>query len=144
MGRLLMKTHKGFTIIELMITIGILAILVALAAPSFTESIAKKRADDCMGLNMENLRNARAQSFGGSTNPVSVSSINCASDVTISVSPSSFPVSFAYKSGRSGVVSGNTFTANTNRISYTFGNNSVPNYEKKFSISLSGKVTRIN
>lgn len=34
---------RGFTLIELMVTIGILAIIMALAAPSFTETINKRR-----------------------------------------------------------------------------------------------------
>ncbi|WP_248799476.1 GspH/FimT family pseudopilin [Pseudomonas sp. MWU13-2105] len=36
---------KGFTLVELMVTIAVLAILTAIAAPSFTSSIQKSKAD---------------------------------------------------------------------------------------------------
>lgn len=135
------KENNGFTIIELMVTITILAILVVMAAPSFTKSIAKKRTDDCVSINMSKLRDARAKSFGGSTNLVAISTVNCVSDVTISRTPNSFPTAFAYKRGRPGIASGNAFNANVNRVFYTFSNAKVPGYEKKVSVSLSGKIT---
>ncbi len=38
-----MKNHSGFTIIELMVTLAVAAILVALAAPSFRDMVANNR-----------------------------------------------------------------------------------------------------
>lgn len=37
------QAHRGFTLIELMITVAILAIVVAVAYPSYTEQVAKSR-----------------------------------------------------------------------------------------------------
>ncbi|MDZ7663689.1 GspH/FimT family pseudopilin [Thiohalophilus sp.] len=38
-----MKTHNGFTITELVITLGVLSIMLALATPSFTQMIKSNR-----------------------------------------------------------------------------------------------------
>lgn len=41
-----MKAARGFTLIELMITVAVLGIIVAVAYPSFTQQIAKTRRND--------------------------------------------------------------------------------------------------
>ena len=40
-----MKKNKGFTLIELMVTIAVLAIVAMMAAPSFGDLIAKRKLD---------------------------------------------------------------------------------------------------
>jgi type IV pilus assembly protein PilE len=44
---------KGFTLIELMVVLGIVAILVALAIPSFMDSVRKSRRSDAMDTLMD-------------------------------------------------------------------------------------------
>ena len=44
-----MKRHAGFTLIELMVTIVIVAILAAIAIPMFGEQLAKSRRSEAMG-----------------------------------------------------------------------------------------------
>ncbi|MFT6430737.1 MAG: type IV fimbrial biogenesis protein FimT [Halopseudomonas sp.] len=45
MEGVLMKSVKGFTLIELMVTVAVLAIALAIAVPSFAELIRSNRAD---------------------------------------------------------------------------------------------------
>jgi len=58
-----MRRYKGFTIVELMITIAILGILVAIAAPSFNESIARRRVDGIANELSTDLQFARAEAI---------------------------------------------------------------------------------
>lgn len=43
-----MVTHKGFTLIELMVVIAIVAIIAAIAIPAYTEQVRKGRRADAM------------------------------------------------------------------------------------------------
>ena len=45
--------HKGFTLIEVMITVAIVAILAAIAYPSYTEQVARTRRGDAKGVLLE-------------------------------------------------------------------------------------------
>ena len=53
----LLKSKKGFTLVELMIVVVIMAILVAVAVPIFTSVTSKSRAKTCLG----NQREIQAQ-----------------------------------------------------------------------------------
>lgn len=66
----MMLKYKGFTIIELMISIAILGILVAIAAPSFTESIARRRLDGIANELSTDLQYARAEAVSKNRNIV--------------------------------------------------------------------------
>jgi type IV pilus assembly protein PilE len=44
-----MKTQKGFTLIELMITVAIVGILASIAVPSYQKSVMKSRREDAKG-----------------------------------------------------------------------------------------------
>lgn len=54
-----MKSSKGFTLIEVMITVIIVAVLASIAVPSYNRQVTKTRRTDCQGvlinfsLNME-------------------------------------------------------------------------------------------
>lgn len=49
-----MRTQKGFTLVELMVTIAVLAILAAIAYPSYTDYIRKGRLEDARATILDN------------------------------------------------------------------------------------------
>ena len=63
-----MKKIKGFTLIELMITIGIAAILVTLAGPSFSSFFERKRLAGVAELFSQQLQFARSEAISRSAN----------------------------------------------------------------------------
>ena len=58
-----MRRAAGFTLIELMVTIGIAAILLALALPSFTESIRSNRVSTATNQLLATINLARAEAL---------------------------------------------------------------------------------
>nr|WP_255595780.1 GspH/FimT family pseudopilin [Lysobacter sp. BMK333-48F3] len=58
-----MRRAAGFTLIELMVTIGIAAILLALALPSFTESIRSNRVSTATNQMLATFNLARAEAL---------------------------------------------------------------------------------
>lgn len=54
--------YRGFTLIELMITVAIVAILASIAYPSYQEQVRKSRRADCAG-ELQLLANAMERSF---------------------------------------------------------------------------------
>lgn len=62
-GNRIMKHSRGFTLIELMVTIAIVAILAAIALPTFTEQVRKSRRSEALqGLTELQLRQERWRS----------------------------------------------------------------------------------
>lgn len=62
-GNRIMKHFRGFTLIELMVTIAIVAILAAIALPTFTEQVHKSRRSEALqGLTELQLRQERWRS----------------------------------------------------------------------------------
>jgi len=57
-----MKRYTGFTLIELIVTLAIVAILVAVGVPSFTELVKNNRMSNLTGEFMTTLRLARSES----------------------------------------------------------------------------------
>ncbi len=60
-GGSMQNKHKGFTLIELMVTIAVLAIIAMLAAPSFTQIMAKQKLNSNSRELMATLSQARSQ-----------------------------------------------------------------------------------
>lgn len=56
-----MTNHKGFTLLELFVTIGIAGVLLAIAVPTFNESIARSRITSNANLLVGALNYARAE-----------------------------------------------------------------------------------
>ena len=75
-----MKYSKGFTLIELMIVLAIIAILVSIAYPSYQDQVRSSRRADCEGA-LLNLANA-LERFYTSNNTYATASIgNAAGDI---------------------------------------------------------------
>jgi type IV fimbrial biogenesis protein FimT len=62
----------GFTVVELMIVVAILAVLIAVAAPSFTEFLSKRRVDGALSELVTDLQFARSESVSRNA-PVRIS-----------------------------------------------------------------------
>jgi type IV pilus assembly protein PilE len=75
------RTHKGFTLIEVMIVVVIVAILAAIAVPSYTEYITRGRIPDATS-NLATKRVKLEQFF--QDNRTYVGATDCASDTTTS------------------------------------------------------------
>ena len=73
----LKKTPKGFTLIELMVTIAVLAIIVTIAMPSFTEMMERQRLKNAVETFYSDLLFAKSEALKRSTD-VTVSNVgNC-------------------------------------------------------------------
>ena len=73
----LKKTPKGFTLIELMVTIAVLAIIVTIAMPSFTEMMERQRLKNAVETFYSDLLFAKSEALKQSTD-VTVSNVgNC-------------------------------------------------------------------
>ena len=55
------RHHYGFTLVELMIVVALVAILLALAAPSFRETIARNRLEGVAGELSTDFQYARSE-----------------------------------------------------------------------------------
>lgn len=62
-----MGKQRGFTLIELMVTVAILGILVAVAAPSFTESLARRSLEGAANELNADLQYAKTQAVSVNT-----------------------------------------------------------------------------
>jgi len=93
-----MRSEAGFTMIELMVIITIAAILLALAVPSFTESLARRRLEGVTNELNADLQFTRTQAV---SNNASVSLVTSAHGYTVSgvttVSSVASPVTVTYK-----------------------------------------------
>lgn len=65
-----MKSVKGFTLIELMVTLAVLAIAIGLAVPSFAKLIRNNRADAQSGAVVDALSLARSEAIKRGTTVV--------------------------------------------------------------------------
>lgn len=77
----LMKTHNGFTLIELMIVVAIIGILAAIAVPAYTDHVTRGKVPDAT-LNLAAKRMQMEQYFQDNRTYVGASA--CSSDTTTS------------------------------------------------------------
>ncbi|MCB1919952.1 MAG: prepilin-type N-terminal cleavage/methylation domain-containing protein [Candidatus Competibacteraceae bacterium] len=76
-----MKRQRGFTLIELMITLAIVAIVAAIAYPSYTESVRKSRRADARAVLLEAaqyMERRYTQNLTGGYNAVVQADLNAA------------------------------------------------------------------
>ena len=104
------KTNSGFTLIELMVTIAVLAIIVGIAAPSFGTQLANQRVKSTTTTLANALKEAKAESIirrqnltftyddngtnAGSIKIGSISSYSYSDKSIITNSPSTNPITF--------------------------------------------------
>ena len=81
------RASSGFTMVELMIVVAIAGILLALAAPSFTESMGRRRLEGVANELRSDLHFAKSQAASSNT---SVSLVTTTSGYTISNSGTTF------------------------------------------------------
>lgn len=58
------KSQRGFTLLEMMAVLGVIAVCAALATPSFTEMIKERRNQQEAGMMADAFRTARARALG--------------------------------------------------------------------------------
>lgn len=103
----LRAAHKGFTLIELMISVAIIGILAAIAMPNYTEYVKKgnRRAAQSQMMEIANLEqqflladrtyaNKAALVASGYTSPAQVSKYNYDITVDNAATPPSFTITF--------------------------------------------------
>ncbi|MDB5886956.1 MAG: fimbrial protein pilin [Polaromonas sp.] len=71
-----MHSSKGVTLIELMVIITIIGILIAVAIPSFTESIARKRLEGVANELVADLQYAKTQAASVNANVTLLTSVH--------------------------------------------------------------------
>jgi len=76
------RLHRGFTLIELMVTIGIIAVLAGLAAPSFREMVANNRLKSHISALQTSLMMARNEAINRKSRVVVCKSADQASCTT--------------------------------------------------------------
>ena len=82
-----MRRNRGFTMIELLVIIAIAGILVAVAVPSFTESIARRRLEGVANELSADLKYTKSQAVSVNT---TVSMITSAQGYTVSNASTTF------------------------------------------------------
>lgn len=130
-----MKSHVGFTLIELMVVVAIIAILSAIALPAYTDYITKSRIPDATS-NLASKRVQLEQYF--QDNRTYVGAPACNNDATssrfftFSCSVAATATSYTLQAAGTGPMSGFSYTvdqSNTkaSNISYSGWSNPSPN-----------------
>lgn len=84
----LQMTSSGFTLIELMVTIAVLAIIVSIAAPSISTQLANQRVKSTTATLANALKEAKAESIIRRQN-LTLSYNNTSTPKVITINPSS-------------------------------------------------------
>lgn len=127
------KTHSGFTLIELMITVAIVAILAAVVVPNYSDYVRKSSLSEAFS-NLSDMRVKMDQFYQSNRN---YGTGSCGNDGTASrvsfapggkftyecvlsgVSPNENQAYTLTATGSSGAASGHTFTLNSDNVKGT-------------------------
>lgn len=113
------KANKGFTLIEVMITVAIIGILAAIAIPAYTQYVQRGRVAEATS-NLSSLRVALEQYYqdnrtyvGGVSAPAAGDAKYFAYAPTVALSANAYTIT---ATGVAGLMDGYTYTINQNNV----------------------------
>ena len=144
---LMNKTNSGFTLIELMVTIAVLAILMSIASPSISNQLANQRAKSTTATLNNALKEAKIESVLRRQNMTVVYNNNGSAEGTIKVTDATTKVIASYqydaKSTIKPAVNSIVFkpSKTANAVTYTICDSNTAVSPRQVAVSAIGGIT---